>query len=80
MGRSEPSPEEASVLTTVPMWFGLADAARADQTITQLAGAGNEALREISGIVHRVPCYLVRLGEDLGNVSQTMAELLDRQQ
>src|ERR1700683_5022832 len=29
--------QEASVLTTVPMWFGLSDADHADQTITQLA-------------------------------------------
>jgi glycogen debranching enzyme len=29
--------DELSVLTTVPMWFGLADADHADQTITQLA-------------------------------------------
>ncbi len=29
--------DELSVLATVPMWFGLADASRADQTITKLA-------------------------------------------
>ena len=29
--------DELSVLTTVPMWFGLPDASRADQTITKLA-------------------------------------------
>ncbi len=29
--------DELSVLTTVPMWFGLPDASHADQTITQLA-------------------------------------------
>ena len=52
----------------------------AHSTITQLAGAGSEALQAMFQIVHRVPCYLVKLGEDLGNVSQTMAELLDRQQ
>jgi len=34
--------EEASVLTTVPMWFGLSDANHADQTITQLAAADHE--------------------------------------
>ena len=33
---------EASVLTTVPMWFGLSDANHADQTITQLATADHE--------------------------------------
>ena len=33
---------EASVLTTVPMWFGLSDANHADQTITQLAAADHE--------------------------------------
>jgi glycogen debranching enzyme len=34
--------DEASVLTTVPMWFGLSDAKHADQTITQLAAADHE--------------------------------------
>ena len=34
--------DEASVLTTVPMWFGLSDANHADQTITQLAAADHE--------------------------------------
>ena len=33
---------EASVLTTVPMWFGLSDANHADETITQLAAADHE--------------------------------------
>jgi glycogen debranching enzyme len=33
---------EASVLTTVPMWFGLSDANHADQTITRLAAADHE--------------------------------------
>jgi glycogen debranching enzyme len=34
--------DEASVLTTVPMWFGLANAKRADQTIDQLAGEDHQ--------------------------------------
>lgn len=34
--------EEPSVLTTVPMWFGLADANRADQTINQLAAEDHQ--------------------------------------
>jgi glycogen debranching enzyme len=34
--------EEASVLATVPMWFGLADSAHARATITTLAGADQE--------------------------------------
>jgi glycogen debranching enzyme len=34
--------EEASVLTTVPMWFGLSDGNHADQTITQLAAEDHE--------------------------------------
>jgi glycogen debranching enzyme len=34
--------DEASVLTTVPMWFGLSDPNHADQTITQLAAADHE--------------------------------------
>jgi hypothetical protein len=51
----------------------------AHSTITQLAGAGSEALRAMSQIVHRVPCYLVKLGEDLSDISKTMSELLERQ-
>jgi glycogen debranching enzyme len=34
--------DEASVLTTVPMWFGLSDANHADQTITLLAAEDHE--------------------------------------
>jgi glycogen debranching enzyme len=34
--------DEASVLTTVPMWFGLADTNRADQTINQLAAEDHQ--------------------------------------
>jgi glycogen debranching enzyme len=33
---------EATVLSTVPMWFGLADANHADQTITQLAAEDHQ--------------------------------------
>jgi glycogen debranching enzyme len=33
---------ELSVLTTVPMWFGLPEANRADQTITRLAAADHQ--------------------------------------
>lgn len=35
--------DELSVLTTVPMWFGLPEASRADQTITQLAAEEHQA-------------------------------------
>jgi glycogen debranching enzyme len=35
--------DEVSVLTTVPMWFGLADTDHADQTITRLAGEDHQA-------------------------------------
>ena len=35
--------DEISVLTTVPMWFGLPDANRADETITQLAAEDHQA-------------------------------------
>lgn len=35
--------DEVSVLTTVPMWFGLPDADHADQTITQLAAEDHQA-------------------------------------
>ena len=34
--------DEPSVLATVPMWFGLPDASRADQMITQLSDADHE--------------------------------------
>ncbi|HTU34121.1 MAG TPA: hypothetical protein VMF66_10005 [Candidatus Acidoferrum sp.] len=34
--------DEASVLTTVPMWFGLAEDDHADQTITRLAGEDHQ--------------------------------------
>ncbi len=34
--------DEASVLTTVPMWFGLSDPNHADQTITQLAAEDHQ--------------------------------------
>ena len=34
---------EASVLTTVPMWFGLSEPGRADQTITRLAAEDHQA-------------------------------------
>jgi len=34
--------DELSVLTTVPMWFGLPDASHADDTITQLAAVDHE--------------------------------------
>jgi glycogen debranching enzyme len=34
--------DEASVLTTVPMWFGLPDADHADQTITKLSGEDHQ--------------------------------------
>jgi glycogen debranching enzyme len=35
--------DEVSVLTTVPMWFGLADENHADETITQLAAEDHQA-------------------------------------
>jgi len=34
--------DEPSVLTTVPMWFGLPDASHADETITQLASVDHQ--------------------------------------
>jgi len=34
--------DELSVLTTVPMWFGLPDASRADETITKLAAEDHQ--------------------------------------
>jgi hypothetical protein len=48
----------------------------AQSTITQLTGAGREALRAMSQLVHRVPCYTVELGEDLAEIPAVMQELL----
>ena len=48
----------------------------AQSTITQLTGAGGEALRGMSELVHRLPCYLVGLGEDLAEIPNVMIELL----
>jgi hypothetical protein len=52
----------------------------AQSTITQLTGAGSEALRAMSQLVHQVPCYLVGLGEDLHEIPQVILELLARQE
>lgn len=38
MGRDQHAIDELSVLTTVPMWFGLLDEDKADATISQLVG------------------------------------------
>ena len=51
----------------------------AQSTITQLTGAGSEALRAMSQLVHQVPCYLVGLGEDLSDIPKVILELLIRQ-
>ncbi len=50
----------------------------AQSTITQLTGAGSEALRAMSQLVHRLPCYLVGLGQDLEEIPAVMLELLAR--
>ncbi len=42
LDKSNQRVEEPTVLTTVPMWFGLPDASRADNTITQLASADHQ--------------------------------------
>ncbi|HEV2396747.1 MAG TPA: hypothetical protein VGS27_07400 [Candidatus Sulfotelmatobacter sp.] len=48
---------EASVLTTVPMWFGLPPADRADQTITKLAAEDHQADWGMRIISNRSPVY-----------------------
>jgi len=50
----------------------------AQSTVTQLTGAGSEALRALSRLVHGVPCYLVGLGAHLEEIPQVMLELLAR--
>jgi glycogen debranching enzyme len=42
LNRENQRVDELSVLTTVPMWFGLADAGHADDTIAQLAAVDHE--------------------------------------
>jgi len=50
----------------------------AQSTITQLTGAGGESLQAMSRLVHRLPCYLVGLGQDLEEIPAVMLELLAR--
>ena len=42
LDKSNQRVDEPTVLTTVPMWFGLADAAHADDTISQLAAEDHQ--------------------------------------
>jgi glycogen debranching enzyme len=49
--------DELSVLTTVPMWFGLPDASRADETITKLASADHQTDWGMRIISQRSPVY-----------------------
>jgi hypothetical protein len=72
-----PGTKKCEVITLAPE---SAFRAIAQSTVAQLTGAGSEALRAMSRIVHRVPCYLVKLGEDLSDVSKTMVEVLESQQ
>lgn len=43
LNRDNTRADEVSVLTTVPMWFGLADANHANETITKLAAEDHQA-------------------------------------
>ena len=45
-------------------------------TVTQLTGAGSEAMSNISALVHQLPCYLVGLGSDLREIPDVICELL----
>ncbi len=49
--------EEASVLATVPMWFGLSEAGHADKMITQLADEDQDADWGMRIISSRSPLY-----------------------
>jgi glycogen debranching enzyme len=49
--------DEVSVLTTVPMWFGLAGADHADQTITKLSGFDHETDWGMRIISQKSPIY-----------------------
>jgi glycogen debranching enzyme len=49
--------EEASVLATVPMWFGLPDPGRADKMITQLAGEDQDTEWGMRIISSQSPVY-----------------------
>jgi len=51
----------------------------AHSTVTQLTGAGAEALRAMSQMVRQVPCYALTFGEDLGEIPEVILELLSRQ-
>lgn len=50
--------------------------ALAQSTITQLTGAGSEALRAISKLVRQLPCYLVRFGEDPKEIPEVILNVL----
>jgi len=49
--------DEASVLTTVPMWFGLSDPNHADQTITKLAAEDHQTDWGMRIISHKSKVY-----------------------
>ena len=63
----------------VPVSPASALKAIAQSSITQLTGADSDALRRMSRLVNRMPCYLVGLGEDLNDIPKAMLELLARQ-
>ena len=70
-----PGNEKCKVIPVAPE---SAFKAIAQSSITQLTGAGSEALRAMSQLVHQVPCYLVGLGRDLSDIPKVMLELLAR--
>jgi hypothetical protein len=71
-----PGTEKCKVIPVAPE---SAFKAIAQSTIPQLTGAGSEALRAMSHLVHQVPCYLVGLGADLGDIPKVILELSLRQ-
>lgn len=59
-----------------PVGGGAALAALAPSTIFQLAGAGADTLRALSRLAAQVPCYVLELGDDTGQIPGVVASLL----
>ena len=70
-----PGNEKCEVIPVAPE---SAFKAIAQSTITQLTGSGSEALRAMSELVHRLPCYLVKLGQDQNEIPKVILDLLAR--
>ena len=62
--------------TIQPTSAGLALKALAPSTILQLPGAGMKALRIMSQLVKKVPCYSLELGTNMQEIPQVISEFL----